>query len=213
MSFGTTSAQMNDAEDYVGKLLEGVVVDNNDPEGIDRVKATIPGIYSTAEDSPWIGPVKKSPFGSGSGWGTFGPPAVGSTLIVELQDGDPHYPVYHGVLLKSSHKTSDQKSKFHKDAWGFEDPDHNRLVVDLAAHTTSFTSSSGVKFEISASGDLTVTTPEHTVVNVGGNLSAQVTGNASLTVGGNASATVSGSTSLTSGGEVSIKGSKINLNG
>ena len=213
MSFSTTSVQMNDSEDYLGKLLEGTVIDIDDPEGTDRVKATVPGLYSSAEDCPWIGPAKKSPFGSGSGFGTFGPPQLGSTLIIELQDGDQHYPIYHGSLLKSSHKTAEQKSKFHPRAWGFEDPDHNRLVVDLAAHTTTFTSSSGVQFHISASGSLTVTVPQNVDTTVGGNLTASISGNATLNVGGSLQAQVGGSANLEASGEVKVKGSKIVLNG
>ena len=197
MSFESMNEQMGDEESYEGKLLLGTVVDINDPLGTERVKATIPGVYPTLKDCPWIGPLKKSPFGQGKGWGTFGVPALGSTLLVELQDGDPHHPIYHGCLVMSGHKVGDQVSKFHKDAWGFEDPDHNQLVVDLKAHTTTFTSNSKVKFEISAQGDLTITIPKDLKITVKGDLNAQV----------------SGSAEVTSEGPMNINGSVIHLNG
>lgn len=196
MSLESLHAQLNDQEDYSGKLLVGTVVNNDDPKGTERVKAIIPGIYEDEESCPWIGPLKKSPFGFGKGYGTFGVPAVGSTLIVELQDGDVHHPIYHGVLHLGSHKTAAQKKEFHKDAWGFEDPDHNKLIVDMKAHTTTFESNSKVKFFISASGDLEVTIPEHVMTNIGGNLTAQVGGTAFIQAAG----------------RVDIKGSTIHLN-
>lgn len=197
MSFESLHEQMNDGEDYRNKFLLGTVVDISDPDGTERVKATIPGIYDTPQDCVWIGPAKKSAFGQGKGWGTFGVPALGSTLLVELQDGDPHHPIYHGCLVMQGHKVGEQVSKFHERAWGFEDPDHNQLVVDLKAHTTTFTSNSKVKFVISAQGDLTITIPKDMRITVGGDLNAQV----------------SGSAEITADGPVNINGSVIHLNG
>lgn len=184
MSFQTLGSQLDSSEeDYRGKYFLGTVVSNEDPDGLERIKAVIPGLYETEADCVWIGPNKKSLFGVGLGFGAFGVPALGSSVLVTLQDGDPNFPMYEGCILLQGYKTEALAQLFHKDAWGFHDPDHNELVVDLAAHTTKFTSSSGVKFTITATGDLEVEVPKDHKLKVKGNLKAEVGGNASVNCG------------------------------
>lgn len=203
MSMGTSVGQMGDQEDYQ-KYLEGTVVVNIDPDDIERIKVIIPGIYETINDCVWVGPAKQSPFGMGLGYGSFGVPQLGSTVLVELQDGDPNYPIYHGGLLKSSFKTPEQKELFHEQAWGFEDPSGNRLVVDMKAKTWFFISASKVSLFITEPGDTVINIPKEHMVTIGANSNVNIKGNTNITTGGQ--------TNITSGAEVRVNGSVIYLN-
>jgi phage baseplate assembly protein gpV len=196
MPFGTTADTLNNQEDYSGKFFLGTVVLNEDPEGLDRIKATVPELYPTLESCPWIGPSKFSSFGEGAGYGVYGSPKVGSQVLIVLQDGNQEHPIYLGSLLMSGKKTAQQKSQYHHEAWGFVDPSGNRLLVDMKSQTLTFEHSTKVKFVMKA-GTLEVTTPQNHKWKVGGDFTADISGNARVTAGG----------------LVEIQGSQIKLNG
>ena len=204
MSFEPLGEHLDDTEDYDGTYLVGTVIDNKDPDGLERVKAIIPGVYPTAADCVWIGPFKKSPFGQGKGFGSFGVPAKGSRLLVELQHEDPHHPVYHGCILMMGDKTGALKEEFHEEAWGFSDPSGNKLVVDMRTQTLTFIHSTKVVIKIEE-GTMTIQTPKD--FNV---ISA---GNVNMSVKGNLSAVVSGESTIHSDGVTHVQGSQIYLNG
>ena len=65
---------MKHSEDYGDGYYVGIVTNNNDPLGIGRVQANVPGLYDTSKGPvPWIGPIKDSPYGFGvSSTGPFG---------------------------------------------------------------------------------------------------------------------------------------------
>lgn len=99
MSFKPLNHQL--PSDQIGvKFYKGVVVDNNDPLHLDRVKAYIPELYDQALGPiPWICPIKQSMFGQGKGFGSFGVPPIGSILTILLQNNDPNFPLYVGYFL------------------------------------------------------------------------------------------------------------------
>jgi len=204
MPLGTVQDTMNNKEDYDGKYLIGTVIVNLDPDGLDRIKALIPGIYDDEESCVWIGPSKFSPFGVGGGYGVYGPPAIGSQILVILQDGDQHHPIYLGSLLAFGKKTAEQKREFHNNAWGFVDPTGNKLLVDMTTKTWTFVHSSLVSMVIK-DGTVTVTTPQDHNWLIKGNMNA--------TVEGNMTANVAGNTTMHSDGTCEIQGSTIQLNG
>lgn len=186
MPLGTVADTLNQEEDYAGKFFLGLVFDNNDPEDADRIRATIPELY-TEDNCPWIGPSKFSPFGQGPGFGMFGSPQKGSQVLIVLQEGNPKYPMYLGSLLFSKNKTSEQKREFHNEAWGFVDPSGNKFIVDMKTQTLTFVHSTQVSFVIKE-----------------GSVFVEAPNNHSWTLGGNAT--------LKATGVVNISGSKIRLN-
>jgi hypothetical protein len=166
MSFDSLNQSLSMVKDYKGLYFKGTVLDNKDPLNLDRIRIKIPDLYEIeGVDLPWALPNKNSLFGNGDGWGTHGSPAIGSTVLVELQNGDPHYPVYTTIKDKADAEFPSGSS------WGFKDPKGNKLVVDLAADKIVFSASSGVTFTIEG-GNLKV------VVN--GNLSMEAKGKTNL---------------------------------
>jgi phage baseplate assembly protein gpV len=193
MTIGSFNAyQEATAQDYTGSLFLGRVVNNADPLGLGRFQVRIPGLYEEGA-LPWVGSVRYSPFGVGKGFGMYGSPKVGSTAIIELQDGDANMPICHGFILTDPDKDPAYASP---DTWGYVDPSGNRLLVDMAAHTWTWTHSSGTTYNINAAGDLTAT--------VVGNQTINVQGNSVLNVQGNTEVHTSGTTTVTSGGAASL---------
>lgn len=170
-------------EDYSGYFL-GTVTENKDPLNLMRIKVSIPGLFDPAQgDVPWVGAIKDSPFGFGAGFGTYGCPQIGSTVVVEFQKGDPHKALYQTLptalcpipLFNSP------------DVWGFKDPIGNYQIYNLKTKTYTFFLSSGARIDVDGSGNRTTTVSNDTencsnwTVNVSGNANINVNGTASYT--------------------------------
>ena len=85
---------------------EGVVVDNEDPKKLGRIRVRIAKLHEGIKDEhlPWcIGKFAHVDGAKGtnaqSRSGIFFVPKKGSKVLVEFQDGDAHYPVYKGYTI------------------------------------------------------------------------------------------------------------------
>lgn len=157
MGFNTAQDSFSHQENYGQGYYIGTVTANNDTVGIGRVQAHVDGLFDTEQgEVPYVGPIKDSPFGFGKGakgpYGVYGMPQVGSTLKVELQNGDEHKGLYSTLITaQSAHPWFNTPSR-----WGFVDPAGNSLQVDFAAGTWTFTHQSGSYASYDAAGDMTV---------------------------------------------------------
>ncbi len=80
------------SERFVGKYF-GLVVDNDDPKGVGRVRVKVPEVFGE-ETSGWCMPC--SPY-AGSGIGLAAVPPVGSLVFVEWPAGDTtRAPIWSG---------------------------------------------------------------------------------------------------------------------
>lgn len=77
---------------FWGKF-RGVVTDVDDPLHLGRIKARVADVYGSNE-SGWAMPC--APFG-GANMGFFALPKVGAGVWVELEHGDPDYPIWTGA--------------------------------------------------------------------------------------------------------------------
>jgi hypothetical protein len=73
-----------------GWPYEGIVTDVNDPDGVGRVRATVPGVGPTA----WCRPISAG--GGAARRGAWMIPPVGATVLVWFVQGSPERPVYLG---------------------------------------------------------------------------------------------------------------------
>ena len=76
---------------FYGKY-RGIVIDNEDPERMGRIRASVPEVYGEA-DSPWALPC--APF-SGDDVGQFTLPDVDAGVWIEFEAGDANLPVWTG---------------------------------------------------------------------------------------------------------------------
>jgi hypothetical protein len=154
MGLNTVNDSVNHKEDYGQGYYAGTVSVNTDSLGIARVQASVPGLFDPTQGAvPWIGAIKDSPFGFGTGpkgpYGVYGFPQVGSTVMVELQNGDEHKPLYQTLYTQpNAHPWFNVPTR-----WGFVDPSGNSLQVDMSASTWTFTHSSGDQISFDATGD------------------------------------------------------------
>jgi len=181
MGFNTVNDSVNATEDYGQGYYVGTVTANTDSMGVARVQAQVPGLYdSTAGAVPWIGAIKDSPFGYGTGpkgpYGVYGFPQVGSVIKVELQNGDEHKPLYSTLYtVPNAHPWFNVPTR-----WGYVDPAGSSLQVDMAAGTWTWTHSSGDSISYDGSGNVVRVVKGNDTSNVTGNIVFQVTGNASI---------------------------------
>ncbi|BAG41649.1 hypothetical protein [Ralstonia phage phiRSL1] len=197
MSFQTVNDQIEGSEDYSDGYYLGTVAGQQDTTGMGRVQANVPGLFdASAGEVPWVGPLKDSPFGFGVGakgpYGVFGTPPAGSTVKVELQDGDPHQPLYTNLLTAPA--VPPQFANAH--VWGFQDPDGNIVIYDLAAHTYKFVTAGGAVINIDANGKR-ITAVNGDVTNSNGDWQVNVTGNASIQASGNVNFQAGGTATYT----------------
>lgn len=210
MSFDTLNNKLDLIENYDGKYLLGTVVNNTDPQNLDRIQVSIPNLYDPGQgDIPWAAAIKFSPFGIGSGWGTYGAPAVGSQVLILLQNGDPAYPLYQSILTAPNSMFADQNGASGS-VWGWKDPAGNSLVV--ADQDIVFTASSGVIFHIDSAGNLDVTVQGDVTGTIQGKLTASVTGDVTVNTQGNSTVNAQGDIDLNAQGQVNIQSSKTVIN-
>ena len=196
MSFDTLNSALDLMPDYKGVLFQGVVVNNNDPENLGRIQASIPNLYDPGVgELPWIGPDKFSPFGQGTAWGVFGSPAVGSDVLILFQNGDPHFPIY-----RTYQAHADGEFPSGGASWGFRDP-YGNVFKCLSDKTVQMRCVGGVTFTVSPSGDLTVT--------AAGNTSVSTEGNTSLSTGGNLTVSSGGAMEFSSGGNMKFTAPRV----
>lgn len=175
MPFIDLNNQVDDTS-LKGKLLIGVVVDNNDPLHLDRIRVRVPELYEPERgELPWCLPLKTSIFGQGTGYGVYGVPAIGAKVIIECQDGDDAFPVYRNSLLILDDVNAEFDSS---QKYGFVDPSGNKLLVNLEEQSFTFTHSSGSVFQFLKDG--TVNLNAKTIHTTSETLLSDVSGTATI---------------------------------
>lgn len=79
---------------YYGKY-KGLVVDNNDPKNLGRLRLKIPSILGEDMVSGWAMPCL--PYGGANDQGFFFIPEVGAGVWVEFEEGNLEYPIWVGT--------------------------------------------------------------------------------------------------------------------
>lgn len=175
MSFNSLNNQLPQQK-LGSRLYRGTVIDNNDPLHLDRVKVAVSNLFDPElGEVPWIFPIKHSPFGQGANVGQFGVPAVGSTVVVELQDNDPQFAYYSGGLLVQGNEIQDLQPGQYRTV----DPSGSTLDIDTVNNIFNYNHVSGVTFHIEQ-GTLSITCNKDLNVNISGN--SNITTNGDTTV-------------------------------
>lgn len=197
MGFNAVQDTLSQQENYGQGYYIGTVTANNDTVGIGRVQAHVEGLFDTDQgEVPYVGPIKDSPFGFGKGqkgpYGVYGMPQIGSTIKVELQNGDEHKGLYSTLITaQSAHPWFNTPAR-----WGFVDPAGNSLQIDMSTGAWTWTHQSGDSIAYDGSGNV--------IRVVKGNETDQITGNSQKTVQGSETHTVSGGLTFNVTGNATI---------
>jgi len=102
----------------------GYVIDNNDEEGLGRIKVKIPSVTKNRNHPTWAYP--KTQMG-GNGYGMQFLPLVGDVVWVEFEHGDPRFP-----LWSFAHYTQDDKPEefVSPQVYGFKSPKGQTIIID-----------------------------------------------------------------------------------
>lgn len=139
------------------KLATAVVVDNNDPLQIGRIKFRISTLHSGRSDTEltWAAQLHQSSQGNTTyGIGEVGVPVVGAKVIIFFPEDDEHNAYY----LADYHDTGSKITELLEDypnSYGRIDASGNLFLVNTTANTVRFVHVSGTTITIGADGTIT----------------------------------------------------------
>lgn len=122
---------MNQMEppDYSGYFI-GTVVDNNDPLKRQRIKALIPKLFEQGMELPWLAIVHSPGTGQYGGTGKMAIPELGSQVVVEFQNADPHYGIVKCVIPSKDYTPNAALLVNYPNRTGFVDKAGNLFWMD-----------------------------------------------------------------------------------
>lgn len=150
------------------------------------------------EHIPWAMPEQQGQANAGKGVGSVDVPPVGAKVFIRYDEDDPHNVYY------STSPTTDDVAKDHEG--NKEDYPHNKVSVDQSGNKTSTNHKKGTKAYTHKPGQAQQYDSE-------GNLYLYAPKNLNLGAGGDINIAAKGKINVHAGGELSLKGSKIQLNG
>lgn len=198
-----------------------VVVDNNDPEKLQRIRVSISGVLEgdSPEDLPWVTPIQPQLFGIGDNFGIVKVPRVGSKVVVRYGPNPPISGFYLGDIVTARTELPEELTVNYPNRIGWSNPVGDVMYTDLQEKTFYYRHNSGTSVEVAADGtmrinvakDLQVTVTGDLVLTVQGDMSTTVQGDATSMVQGNESRAISGDVNLNAQGKMSqLVGGKLN---
>ncbi len=201
--------------DWSNSLVVGVVTNNNDPDGMGRVRVKYPSL-SDSEESAWARIATPS---AGNARGLLMMPQTGEEVIVGFEHGDARRPIVVGSVFNGRDKPgtellqsqdgsfsllSDQKIHQHSKK-DFEIKSDQNMVIEIQKDKKE-TISGNYKNEATGNGNLKA---QQYTIEAGSSMSVK---GVSVTVEASASLTLKGATiDIQGSGPVNIKGAIINL--
>lgn len=164
---GFNNSNQVEKPDYTGIFL-ATVVSNADPNHRQRIKVSIPELLTGAvEMLPWISPILDAPFGITGSAGVVNIPVVGSSVLVQFQNGDLHYGLAVGSLHTGAYTPNAALLVNYPNRRGWSDPAGNLFWVDNTPGSveTHYQHPSGATIHIANDGTVTATSPTKVIVN------------------------------------------------
>jgi phage baseplate assembly protein V len=189
----------------------GIVTNNKDPDGLGRVKASLPWMADQVE-SDWARVVAPM---AGAGRGVYFLPEVNDEVLVAFEHGNPDTPYVLGGLWNGQDKPPESNSDGKNDQRVIRSRSGNVIrlsdtegdarieIVDSSGKNTIVISTKDNSVTITATGDVTI--------KAGGTLTLSGNG---VEITSTSGVKVEGSQGLDlkSPGQVNIKGSVVNIN-
>lgn len=212
-----TLYQLLNSEDHGGwGVVVGIVTNNNDPEGLGRVKVKFPWLADD-EESTWARIA--SPM-AGQGRGFYFLPEVNDEVLVAFEHGDIHRPYVLGVLWNGR----DSPPKPNSDVLNGSGQVVQRIIKSRAGHTIILDDTSGgggITIVDRAGNEIVIDSGSNAMrLKVKGDLEIEAQGKVTIkgqagvevTSSGNVNVKGQAGVDVTSSGNVNVKGAMINLN-
>ncbi len=186
MPFLNTLDHLNDGDLTKAKII-GLVVNNNDPTGAQRIQVRISALHQGVEDSqlPWCRPIKNS--GSSAGDINVEVPKLGSIAAIYIPNEDDNTNMYYEGCIPLDNTLPEIVAGIFPNCRCRVDQAGNVFFTNYETNTIYIIHQSGGFYQISASGCNIFST---------GNFNLKVTGNLNMVASG----------------QVNISGSSVNLN-
>lgn len=181
------------------EYYHAIVVDNNDPDRLKRVKIRIEEIHGTSQEIPdanlpWAIQFRPTFLGGDTELSTSAVPRVGSSVIVTHIRGQVYQPAYMFELSHNANRIA-QGEESYPDSYVFKDSDENYYHVDMQNDVLD------IKFNGSETLQITVDRTSNIDNNdtriVGGDDTETVTGNQTNTISDSRTTDVTNSDTLT----------------
>lgn len=144
---------------------KGVVVDNQDPLKLGRVKCTIDGIFAAVDDIgllPWIAPHSPTSLGGRSDSSSFMVPELESELVIEF----PYESIYAGFYTGFWQSQVTHHGMFNEDypeTYGFSDKQNTFWKVNKRKKYMELSHSSGSYIRFDSTGDIEISSKRNVV--------------------------------------------------
>lgn len=193
---------------------KGVVVDNEDPKQLGRIKCTIANRWEESDPNklPWVYPLVPTWFGGRADMGSLNVPEVDTEITIEFPFEDEYSPFYTGYWLNANTKCPLFEEDY-PETWGWIDSTPQWVRLNKKQPYSEYYNSLQDLVYFDKDGNLFINVPKSIVLQIGENYHLQVGKNSAIKVGGgsilNASAGISvqtgGNHCIESGGNVSSK--------
>jgi uncharacterized protein involved in type VI secretion and phage assembly len=200
-------------------VIEGIVLDNKDPEGIGRILVKFPWLPNETK-SAWA---RLSTPMAGNKMGIVIYPEVNDEVLLDFVNGNVHEPVIIGALYNGKDKPPFDNADGKNDMRIFwSRSGHKFEICDKSGgeKITITDKSGGLKIEmdsaketitISSSKDITIKATENFTVEAK-EVAMKAGTNATFKAGSALEASAGSSTTVQGGSQVNVKGATINLN-
>jgi uncharacterized protein involved in type VI secretion and phage assembly len=131
---------------FYGKY-RGIVIDNQDPQKLGRIKVKVPSVLGDNVVSGWATPC--SPYGGAANQGFLFIPDVGAGVWTEFEEGDLEFPIWAGTFW-SQPKAQSELPKPNQGSDGSEkgsvqDPPTCRTIKTTKGHTLQMEDGDGAE--------------------------------------------------------------------
>lgn len=127
---------------YYGKY-QGQVVDNDDPEGLGRLRVRVPAVFGPDVVTGWAMPCV--PYGGAPDQGFFFIPEVDAGVWMEFEGGDVSYPIWVGTFWSKPGGEPEVPKPNDADGAGADaqQPPTRKIIKTLKGHTIQLEDADG----------------------------------------------------------------------
>ncbi len=168
------SDQESQSFNLTGQILFGIVVNNNDSMGIQRLQIRISLLHQGYADSslPWALPIQTLFQGSAPGIGGFNVPVTGTKVAVYFPENDTTNSYWLGSTSTTASKLADFTAPTQ---YGWVDAAGNLFKVDTVAKTWMYNMVDGSYLQFS-NGTINIVASSELNINVTGSANINATG-------------------------------------
>ena len=129
---------------FYGKY-RGIVVDNQDPAKLGRLKLSVPSVLGSDVVTGWAMPC--TPYGGAANQGFLYIPDAGAAVWTEFEEGDLEFPIWVGSFWSQPNSESElpkpNKGSDGSEESDIQDPPTSKIIKTAKGHTLQFEDADG----------------------------------------------------------------------